>query len=150
MCSGRLCRFDSTLARMDARGARDLSGDAMLIRGLTALVLVSATTPAALAECRYMGLRFHFSQNESVATTGVSTKRGACSTRFWSSGTARYSSAVIASRPSHGTLTQSGTLSFRYKPAAGFKGVDRYSLRVCGMDDAGSGCATLTYNITVE
>ena len=41
-------------------------------------------------------------------------------------------------------------LSFRYKPAPGFKGLDRYSLRICGADGFGSGCATLTYNITVE
>jgi hypothetical protein len=41
-------------------------------------------------------------------------------------------------------------VSFRYKPTAGFKGVDRYSLKVCGSDGAGPGCATVTCNITVE
>ena len=35
------------------------------------------------------------------------------------------------------TRTQTGALQFVYRPATGFKGVDRYSLRVCGMDLAG-------------
>ncbi len=122
----------------------------MLKPGCLALIAVTATTSAAMAECRYVGVRFHFSQNESVSTSGFSTKGSACSTRFWAGGITHYSSGAIASRPSHGTLTQTGMVSFRYKPTAGFKGVDRYSLKVCGTDGAGSGCATITYNITVQ
>jgi hypothetical protein len=118
--------------------------------GFLALIASTVLTPAALAECSRYGVRFHLSQNESVATSGTSTKGSACSHRFWVNGTQYYTSGAITSRPSHGTLTQSGMLNFRYQPASGFKGADRYSLKICGKDGGGSGCATITYNITVE
>ncbi len=118
--------------------------------GLATLAAALVVSTAAQAECRYIGVRFHFSQNESVSTTGTSTRGSACSTRFWAGGVTHYSSGAIASPPGHGTLTQTGMVSLRYKPTAGFKGVDRYSLKVCGSDPAGAGCATITYNITME
>jgi hypothetical protein len=118
--------------------------------GLFALMAWAATTSAALADCSRFGVRFHFSQNESVSTSGTSTKGSACTHRFWVNGTSHYTSGAIAARPSHGTLTQSGMLNFRYQPASGFKGADQYSLKICGKDGGGSGCATVTYNITVQ
>ena len=121
----------------------------MKLGGLALFAMV-AMTGAAAGECRYIGLQFHFSQNESVSTTGTSTRGGACETRFWAGGTNHFTSGTIAARPSHGTLTELGSMHFRYKPNPGFKGPDRYALRICGTDMAGSGCATLTYNITVE
>lgn len=73
-----------------------------------------------------------------------------CSTRLWADAITHYSSGAVASHPRHGTLTQSDMLNCRYKSTTGFKGVDRYGLKVCGTDGAGSGCATITYNIAVE
>jgi len=52
--------------------------------------------------------------------------------------------------PAKGTLTEFGTMRFRYKPSAGLKGTDRYGIRVCGSDRAGSGCSTITHVITLE
>ena len=118
--------------------------------GLLVLTAWAATTSAALADCSRIGVRFHFSQNESVATNGTSTRGSACTHRFWVSGTSHYTSGAIASAPAHGKLSQSGMLSFRYQPSPGFKGDDRYSLKICGTDGGGSGCVTVTYNITVE
>jgi len=115
-----------------------------------ALIAMTAMTSAAAADCRWIPSTFRFSRNDSVSTTGTSTKGSACSIGFRAGGTTHYTSGAIAARPSHGTLAQTAALNFVYRPAAGFKGVDRYSLRVCGTDRAGSGCATLTYNITVE
>jgi hypothetical protein len=54
------------------------------------------------------------------------------------------------SRPGNGTLSEIGALQFRYAPKKGFKGLDRYSIRICGTSPAGSGCATIAYSITVE
>jgi hypothetical protein len=121
-----------------------------LKRGFFPLIAMAAMTSAAMADCRTIGMTFRLSRNDSVSTTGTLTKGSACSIGFRAGGTAHFTSGSIASRPSHGSLTQAGELRFVYKPAAGFKGVDRYSLRVCGTDRAGSGCATLTYDITVE
>jgi hypothetical protein len=122
----------------------------MLRAGLFALVAGSAMTSAALADCRVVNTTFRLHLNESVTSTGVSTKGGACTVRLGSSATSQFTSTSIVARPAHGTLSQVDGSRFKYKPAAGFKGIDRYSFRVCGSSNAGSGCATLTYNITVE
>jgi len=118
--------------------------------GLVVLVAWAVMTSAALADCSRYSVQFRFSRNDSVSTSGTSTKGSACTHRFWAGGTSHYTSGAIAARPSHGTLTQSGMLNFRYQPSPGFKGADSYSVKICGSDAGGSGCATVTYNITVQ
>jgi len=122
----------------------------MVRGGLVALIVGTAMTSGALADCRVVNTTFRVHLNEQVTSTGVSTKGGACTTRLGAGGTTHFTSTSIAERPAHGTLTQVDGSRFRYKPSSGFKGVDRYSFKVCGTSNAGTGCATLTYNITVE
>jgi len=119
---------------------------------LTAFVAMTsiAMTSAATADCQIVAGRFNLSQNESVTTTGVSTKGAACGMKFTSFGMSRFDSVTVAKRPSHGALREVGGLSYLYKPATGFKGIDAYSLRLCGRNVVGPGCATITYNITVQ
>jgi hypothetical protein len=62
----------------------------------------------------------------------------------------RLTSASVVGQPSHGTLASSGGLKFRYQPTAGFKGADRYVIRVCGTSPKGSGCSTLNYRVTLQ
>lgn len=118
--------------------------------GLATLAAVVVFAPSAHADCRVVNTSFRVHLNESVTSTGVSTKGGACGVRLRGSATGHFTSTAITARPAHGTLTQVDSSRFRYKPAAGFKGVDRYSFKVCGTNNSGSGCGTLTYNITVE
>jgi len=122
----------------------------MLRTGLLALIATIAMTSAATADCRTMGVIFHLAQNQSLSTTGVSTNGSACGTYFRSSSLTQFTSASITARPGNGTLSDLGAMRFRYKPRAGFKGVDRYTLRICGKSVAGPGCANITYNITVQ
>jgi hypothetical protein len=75
---------------------------------------------------------------------------GTCTHNLTASGSLQLTEASIAAHPSNGTLTQTGTLNFKYQPEAGFKGSDEYSIEVCGHDRSGSGCSTLTYEVTVE
>ena len=117
--------------------------------GLAALTAMMALTPTAMADCRTIASRFHPEQNDSVSTTGVSTGGAACTHAFWSNGALRITSHTIAQLPAHGRL-EIGPLRARYTPARGFKGVDHYAIRMCGSGPAGSGCSTITYNITVE
>jgi hypothetical protein len=118
--------------------------------GFFALIAMSAMTSAATADCRIIGFNFHLAQNESLSTTGVLSGSKRCTMRFRSYSTAQLTSASIVSRPSNGTLNEIGALQFRYAPKSGFKGIDRYALRICGNGAGGAGCATITYNITVE
>ena len=122
----------------------------MVRGGLVALIFVTAMTSAAMADCRVIGGRFSLAQNHSVTSTGVSTKGAPCGVKFASPTSGHFDSIKVVAKPSHGALREFGGMSYVYKPAAGFKGVDTWSLRLCGRDDAGPGCATVTYNITVE
>ena len=123
----------------------------MLLRaGLLALIAIAATASTAMADCRIIAFRFFPPHNDSVSTTGVSTGGSACTTRLRSIATLQMTSSSIVSRPSNGTLSQTGAMGFRYAPRAGFKGVDRYAIKVCGRGGGGSGCSTLSYNITVQ
>jgi hypothetical protein len=117
------------------------------VGAMAVCILVSSSADAA---CRIMGFRFYPAQNDSVSTTGVITGGTACTHPFRAGGTLRFNSASIASRPSNGTLTQTGALSFRYQPRAGFKGSDQYSLKVCGTGRSGIGCSTITYRMTIN
>jgi hypothetical protein len=118
--------------------------------GWLALMASVAMTSAAAAECRIMSFIFHLSQNDSVSTTGVSTRGGACVTRLRSGSTSTFRSAAVTVPPAKGTLTEFGTMRFRYKPRTGANGTDRYSIRICGTDRAGTGCSTITHVITLE
>jgi hypothetical protein len=122
----------------------------MLKAGLLALIATTAMATAAMADCRIMAFRFYVTQNDSVSTTGVSTGGGACTTRIQSLSTVQYTSGTIVSRPSNGVLSEIGPYRFRYKPKVGFKGVDRYTIRICGKGLSGSGCSTITHTITVQ
>jgi hypothetical protein len=114
------------------------------------LIALAAMTSAAMADCRTIAFRFSPPQNDSVSTTGVVTKGSSCTHRFGSFSTLEMTSGAIVTRPGNGTLSEIGALQFRYTPKAGFRGTDRYAVRICGRGASGSGCSTLTYNITVE
>ena len=120
----------------------------MRLRTSVAALTVIALTPAAMADCRTIAFRFHPEQNDSVSTTGVSTGGAACAHAYWTNAL-RITSLTIARPPAHGRL-EVGALRARYRPAPGFKGVDQYAIRICGNGAPGSGCSTITYNITVE
>jgi hypothetical protein len=117
---------------------------------LTALIGLAATSSAAIAECLFIPVVFQVSQNQSVSGTIVTTKGSACATGFRTNGISTYSSGAIVLRPSHGQAIQTSMLNFVYRPPAGYKGADRFGVKVCGKDGAGTGCATITYDITVQ
>jgi hypothetical protein len=57
---------------------------------------------------------------------------------------------VIVDQPQNGSLIQPSKSSFDYKPKAGFKGQDKFSLKICGQENGRSGCVTVGYGITVH
>jgi hypothetical protein len=116
---------------------------------LVTLIAAATMTSSAMAGCRTMGFQFFPLQNDSVSTTSLMDARG-CIYRFGSFSILQLTSLTVAARPSHGTLTAVGALQFRYTPRAGYKGADRLALRICGRGNNGSGCSTITYNVTIE
>jgi hypothetical protein len=122
----------------------------VLKAGLGALLALTVLPPGAMAECRVMNVTFFLAQNDTSSTTGVSTRGSPCTVYFRSSSTSQLNALSIASRANHGVVSELGGMRIRYKPNAGFKGVDRYALRICGRAQAGAGCSTITYNITAQ
>ena len=61
-----------------------------------------------------------------------------------------FTSARIIKKPSNGTFQQVGVFAFRYLPAGGFKRADEYGIEVCDQNKERSGCATITYRVTVQ
>jgi len=61
-----------------------------------------------------------------------------------------FTSARITKKPSNGTFRQVGVFAFRYLPAGGFKGADEYGIEACDQNKERSGCATITYRVTVQ
>jgi len=58
----------------------------MVRGGLVALIVGTAMTSGALADCRVVNTTFRVHLNEQVTSTGVSTKGGACTTRLGAGG----------------------------------------------------------------
>jgi hypothetical protein len=116
--------------------------------GVSVLTLLCTTSPAS-ARCDVSPFVFRPPHNDSVSTTAFITKGGRCVHTFRSFSMLQLTSASIASRPANGML-EDGPLRFRYTPKPGFKGTDRYSVRVCATGTSGSGCSTITYNVTVN
>jgi hypothetical protein len=109
----------------------------------------NASPPPVQPACSGEGAIFHPDQSESVTIHRTIVGGAPCVHKLEDRGT-MFTGASVAVTPSHGSLTQTGEYEFKYQPAAGFKGSDRYALEVCGESNAGSGCSVLTYQVTVE
>jgi len=109
--------------------------------------------PPVKPDCQKRSVHFRVENNDEV-TVPVTIIGGAkCSHRYWPEGPdVHLTAASIASEPSNGTLTQTGDFTFEYVPEAGAKDTDsdEYAIEVCGDTNRGSGCATMTYQITFE
>lgn len=108
-----------------------------------------AEPPPVQPACHGEGATFRPDQSESVTIHRTIVGGAPCIHQLTDRGV-MFTGASIATAPRHGTLTQTDEYEFKYQPAAGFKGSDRYAVEVCGESDAGSGCSTLTYLVTVE
>ena len=126
----------------------------MRVRALSvifATLCVSALmSSAASAVCLVTPITFNPPQNDSVSTSVVITNRSSCIIRFRSFSYLVFDSVSVSSRPGSGTVNQVSAMEFRYRPKAGFKGSDRFSLRVCGKGRTNAGCSTVTYLISVN
>lgn len=126
-----------------------------LFWGIGLFLASTGTSPAQLLKlnCRTQGPPFYMAQNSKVTHESTMDGNG-CRYSFltaqYEDRPGTYEKAVIAKAPEKGTLSQSGEFSFFYKPASGFKGKDTFSVYICGSTSHGSGCARVTYDITVR
>ena len=116
---------------------------------LALLTAVCGFASGANAACTVQGGSFFPYQNDSVSYSATVTGNGVC-TRTFTSYKLTFTGVSVVARPSHGSLTPSGVAGFVYRAKPGFKGSDQFVVRACGNHQQGSGCSTLTYNVSVE
>jgi hypothetical protein len=106
--------------------------------------------PRIPPSCNKVPVQFHVDTNDQLTSDVTVVGRATCRHSYWSEGTTQFSGASISEQPSNGELNQTGDYEFEYKPNKGFKGSDEYAVEICGENDNGSGCATITYQVTVQ
>jgi hypothetical protein len=106
--------------------------------------------PPVKPSCSKTVVHFDVAQNESVTVEETVVAGALCHNSFIARGSTQFTSASISSQASHGILTQTGAIEFEYSPHKRFKGSDQYAVEICGENNAGSGCATINYDVTVE
>ena len=119
---------------------------------LLPLAAHAAPVQAAKSECRTDRFTFSAVNGDKVTANSVSTGGASCSYKFAPvhPDAVQFTSGSITKQPSGGTLTQVSEFTFSYQPRAGFKGSDHVAIKVCGHNSKRAGCATITYNISVE
>jgi PAN domain-containing protein len=119
---------------------------------------VSAPPPAptnaepAKPDCQTDRYNFSAVLSQSVSVNSVSSGGSPCtySVAPLHPDVVTFTSARIVKKSNNGTFEQVGIFSFRYQPTRGFKGGDEYAIEVCGHNRERSGCATITYRVTVQ
>ena len=106
--------------------------------------------PPVQPSCNKEPMQFHVDQNETISGPVTIVGGAACHHAYWPEGTTQFSGASISEQPSNGVLTQTGDYEFEYRPHKGFRGSDEYAVEICGQNDNGSGCSTITYEVTVQ
>jgi hypothetical protein len=118
---------------------------------LFAGALIISANPAS-AECtgRSVGGGFRIAQNDTSHVYVTGQRGDVCRGRLssYSSLQIERVSVVSPARNGNASVAQSGAIT--YMPKAGFAGSDGFTLQVCGKSDAGSGCSTIHYHVTIN
>jgi hypothetical protein len=116
--------------------------------------LLLMTTTTSFAACQTSPFGFTF-QNENVSASQEVDSQG-CGIGFQHGKRGLFTESSIVSAPSHGTLRKLSDFSYAYYPTPGYKGADRYAIKICGSAPGnryrpgGPGCTTVTYNANVK
>lgn len=118
----------------------------LLLAGCFSIVVLAG----AEAKCSPpAGYPFFVDQNDTVTYVQTADAKG-CGHNFRSGGETIFTGASIIAPAKNGKFVQTGSFNFGYTPKAGFKGLDTYSVRLCGTNRRGSGCSTINYQTTIE
>jgi hypothetical protein len=120
------------------------------LKALLACIAVFPTAMEAEAGCVSSRWRSSFEQNSTVQVVQTVTDRG-CRFSFGGGLSTTYESITVVERPRHMTVDPlSNGFGLRLLVQGGYKGPDRYAVRVCGTSRTGKGCTTVAYNVTIK
>lgn len=120
-----------------------------MLKFLVVCFITSSTLTAASAACRIQRVNFAIASTDTVATAGE-TDGEQCTMVFESKGVT-YTNTSITKKASHGSVVKTSLVTFRYVPDKSFKGVDYFTIKLCGYNMQNtSGCVKVDYNITIR
>ena len=116
-----------------------------------AISSLACSAAVALAECKVSGPSpMYLGANKTYALSVKVELDSPCLISFKAlNSAAHFSSVGLWEKPALGKLISAGDLSFVYT-APRKAGTDSFSLRVCGTDQAGTGCDRLNYAVDVR
>lgn len=109
-----------------------------------AVALTAIAGPVSATECFGSGT-YHLTSAGPWPMTIATAPGSSCSRTLYSGGTMSYKRLLLVSGPEHGTISVKEGGYYTYTPAAGFRGIDHFQLRLCGKQ--GPSKAALTCNI---
>jgi hypothetical protein len=104
----------------------------------------------APAGCQTDDFTYSVPYSRSATTNSVITGGGACIYGPRPGPQVEWTSLSITEQPQNGTFEKTGEYEFKYQPKSGFKGQDEVAIRACGHNTDHSGCATITFRVTVN
>jgi hypothetical protein len=74
-----------------------------------------------------------------------------CTDEFIAGSRSMFKRLILVSAPKHGSITLREGGHYRYKTPPGYRGLDAFTLRVCGIEAGGyAGCADLQYSVNIQ
>ena len=107
-------------------------------------------TTSALADCVTVHYRF-FTRGDTATTNETMLSGDTCfhvlrnGPKFGNV----FTNISIAQNPSHGTLTIGGA-AFQYRSSQGYRGSDRYAVKICMEKPGGHGCSTVVFDASIH
>lgn len=111
-------------------------------------LLLSVYPMAAEAKCQWTGSGFQPVENDTRTYVGTCDEKGRQAT-FTPGAGYFFKSVSVASRPRNGKL-ETFKYGFEYRPKKGYRGPERFAVKVCATRDERQGCSTLVYELTVQ
>jgi len=133
------------------RSVSTLHGITMTMKfGLAILLATVLLGDAAHATCKTIPYRFH-TNGDTVTTSELLASGDTCFHTLRNNAGAGnvFTGISVDQSPGHGKLTIAGT-AFQYRAQPGYRGTDRYAVKICMRGRRGSGCSTVIFNSTIE
>jgi hypothetical protein len=126
-----------------------MAGGRRMRAWLLAAAGVAACTAGARADCTMTPWSASMERDHTI-TVVQTIRTGGCRISYAGGLNVTYESLTVVRRPRHLRIRPgSNGFSLNVDILNNFKGRDSYTIRLCGRNPLGRGCATLIYDVTV-
>ncbi|MGL4812925.1 MAG: hypothetical protein ACRCXM_14220 [Beijerinckiaceae bacterium] len=112
-----------------------------------AVALFFSTAPAHTA-CRFGATNFYFTNDQQTIAVTCDASGGNYNYRTGS--VIELTALNTITHPKNGKLAPRDGAGLEYRPKAGYRGPDAFTIRVCGTYRGQNGCSYLNYQVSVQ